>query len=79
MRTTQGSAVSRSEAIMTHLSEHNLDWARHMIYSLRNDSGRAVSTTVRNRSIVEHDARQWIAGESWDQNNINEKSKQSKP
>jgi len=46
-----------------------------MIYSLRNDSGRAVSTTVRNRSIVEHDAKKWIAGESWDQNNINEKSK----
>ncbi len=61
---------------MTHLSEHNLDWARHMVRSLKWDAGRDLSTTPKQRRLVANDARQWIAGQSWDQNNINEKSKQ---
>ncbi len=61
---------------MTHLSEHNLDWARHMVWCLKCDAGRDLSTTPKQRRLVANDARQWIAGESWDQHNINEKSKQ---
>ncbi len=62
---------------MTNLSEHNLDWARRMILDYRDLAyGRDLSTTPKQRRLVANDARQWLAGESWDQHNINEKFKQ---
>lgn len=61
---------------MTYLSEHNLDWARHMVWTLKADGGRDNSAKVNMRRRVSREAHVWLAGLDWDQNNINEKSEQ---